>query len=151
MMQVNRRHMFGLGLRAIVLVPLAVQLMGCHAQPAQWPELGRDGSPSRTTRDTRPAASNAAMSVQPVTSSEVADLSADDVIKIAMKIGFTKQQIVQFGADLRDALHQSGAARVLIRGNVEALLRVQSGNVWISSATYGDHVYSLSTGQFRFE
>jgi hypothetical protein len=137
----------------VVLLPLALQLMGCRAKPAQWSELGRDrdGFDTQTTREPRSVGNGALLRFEPVTGSEVAQLSADDVIKICIRIGLTKEQIMALGPDLRAALYESGAARFLVRGNVEALLRVQSGNVWISSATNGDHVYSLSSGRFRFE
>ena len=150
-MQGNRRHLLGLGLRAAVLVPLAMQLLGCRAKPAQWPELGRDSRDSRTTRDTRPAAGDSLLKIEPVTNSEVADLSADDVIKICMKIGFTKQQIVNLGADLKNALLLSGGARVIYRGNVEALIQVRQPDIYIQTATRGQHVYDMARGTFRFE
>ena len=152
-MQLNRQQKLSLGLRVVVLALLAMHLVGCHAQPAQWPELGRDRDrfDNRTTRDKRPAANEPLLKIEPFTSSEVAQLSADDIVRITKRIGFTDQQVIELGADLRNALYLSGGARVIYRGNVDALIQVRGPDIYIQTASRGQHVYDMTHGTFRFE
>ena len=148
-MKTNRRQWVLPVLCGAILIPLGLAMAGCRAQPAEWPELGRQNSRDQA-RNNRPA-STSPLRIEAVTNSEVAMLNSDDVVRVAKRIGFTDQEVLDFGIDLRNALYLSGGARVLVRGNVEALLQVQGGDIWIQSVTYGSHVYDLSSGTFRFE
>lgn len=143
-MQVNRQTILTVAIRVALLVPLAFTLAGCRAQPAEWSELGRQSSPDRT-RNNR----GRVLLIEPLSNREVADLHPDDVVRITRRIGFTDQQILDLGMDLYEALLLSGAARVMYKGKVEALLRVQGDHVLIYSGSRGSHVYNLTYGQFR--
>ena len=154
-MKVNRRQTVFLVLCGAVLVPLGLGLMGCRAKPAQWPELGRQNDRGQANSSAR----NSSRSTAPVpleilavsNGGEVANLSSDDIVRIGRRIGLTDREILDVGTDLRNALYLSGGAQVLVRGNVEALLQVRDGRVWIQSVTYGTDVYDLSRRLFRYE
>jgi len=78
----------------------------------------------------------------------VADLSSDDIVRIMRRIGFPDDLILELGTDLHRTLAQSGAARVLDKREVEAVLRVSGRYVYITSRTRGVFIYDLSTGEF---
>lgn len=124
---------------AVLILPAL--LVGCRAQPVEWQELGAGADGAATPRSRRTA-----LRIEPLSSQEVADLTPDDVVRISKRIGFTDQQILDLGPDLYNALLLSGAARVVIRDRVEALLRVQGDHVLIYSNTRGSHVYNLARG-----
>jgi hypothetical protein len=129
------RNILGAVARVMLPVLLASELTGCRARPAEWPELGyRSGERARSS----------ALQIVPQTNREVADLSPDDVVLIGRRIGFTDEQILDLGTQLHDALLFSGAARVFYGKRAEALLRVESGQVFIYSASRGLFVYDLS-------
>lgn len=148
-MQIDRGYVLAVALRAVLLVPLALELMGCRARPAEWPELGSDrsGAAPRSGR-TAPRRDNA-LRIEPLSSQEVADLSPDDIVLVARRIGFTDQQILDLGPDLHNALLLSGAARVVYKQQVEALLRVQGDYLLIYSNSRGYHMYNLSSRGFN--
>ncbi len=135
------RNILGAAAKVMLLVLLASELMGCKAQPAEWAELGhRDG--------TRPR--NNALQIVPKSSREVADLSPDDVVVIARRIGFTDEQVLDLGTQLHDALLFSGAASVFYGKTAIANLRVEGQQVFIYSASRGLFVYDLSRGLLGF-
>ncbi|MBN1360256.1 MAG: hypothetical protein JW993_06680 [Sedimentisphaerales bacterium] len=142
-MRLEPRYILAVAVRVVLLIPAALALTGCQARPVEWPELGQERSSPATSTVRR---SRSALRIEPVVGQEVADLSPDDVVRVAKRIGFTDQQVLDLGADLHNALLLSGAARVLVRDRVEALLRVHGGHVLISSRTRGNHVYNLARG-----
>jgi hypothetical protein len=73
------------------------------------------------------------ISIVPQTNQEVADLSSDDIVRIMRRIGFPDDLILELGMDLHRTLAQSGAARVLDKREVEAVLRVSGRYVYITS------------------
>ncbi len=145
-MQTNRRNLLAVAIKSVLVTTLAWTLTGCRAQPAEWPELGYEKDGISTSRKSR---SRSTLRIEPVSSQEIADLSPDDVVRIAKRIGFTDQQILDLGPDLHNALLLSGAARVRYKDQVEALLRVQGDHVLIYSRSRGSHVYNLTRGDFR--
>lgn len=145
-MWIHRRYLLSVAIRAVALVSLA--LVGCRAQPVKWSELGRDDSGAGARSSSARTGSTALLRIEPLSNQEVADLSPDDVVRIAWQIGFTNQQVIDLGLDLRNALALSGGAQVLYKDKTEALLRVQGGYVLIHSASRGRHVYNLSLGRF---
>ena len=84
----------------------------------------------------------------PQTNQEVADLSSDDIVRIMRRIGFPDDLILELGMDLHRTLAQSGAARVLDKREVEAVLRVSGRYVYITPRTRGVFIYDLSIGEF---
>ena len=130
---------------AALLVTLALEAMGCAAQPAEWSELGA-GSRQRQQQQQKHRKGLIQIMAQP--SREVADLNPDDVVRIMRRIGFTDDQILEFGTDMHDALFSSGAARVIYGKETEALLSVKGMQVYIGSRSRGNFIYDLGRGQF---
>jgi hypothetical protein len=78
----------------------------------------------------------------------MADLSADDIIRIMRRIGYSDDQILEVGPDVHDALLLSGAA-VIGRGKrTEAVLRVNTEYVIVRSRDYGSMIYNLRQAGF---
>ncbi len=140
-MQVRQRYILAVAIRATLVIPLAWVLTGCRARPVEWPELGQEKSSVR-------ARGTSALRIEPVSSREVADLTPDDMVQITRRIGFTDQQILDLGPNLRSALLLSGAARVIYKDKVEAVLRIQGEYVLIYSSSRGSHMYNLARGGF---
>ncbi len=136
-MRVNRRYIVSAVIRVLLLVPLALEMTGCKAQPAEWPELRHEGE-------------KRVIQIEPKSNREVADLHPDDVVRVARKIGLTDEQILSLGTDLHNAMLLSGAAYVLVGDEKEALLRVQGKYVLIYSASRGSFSYDLSRSDFGF-
>ena len=131
--------------RSVVMVAMlaavALGTIGCQARAAQWPELEYGGEREQKPRER-------ALQIVPQSNREVADLSPDDIVRIMRQIGFTDDQIVEYGTDMRDALLVSGAARVLYKEQTEALLAVNGTQVYIRSMARGNFIYDLGSGQF---
>ena len=130
---------------AVLLVTLALEAMGCKAQPAEWSELGAGGQQQSQQQQQR---QQGTLQILPQPSREVADLNPDDVVRIMRRIGFTDDQIIELGTDMHDALFRSGAARVVYKEETEALLSVKGMQVYIGSRSRGSFVYDLGYGQF---
>jgi len=129
---------------AVLLVTLALEAMGCKAQPAEWSELGAGGQQQHQSQQRR----QGAIQIVPQPSREVADLNPDDVVRIMRRIGFTDDQILELGTDMHDALFNSGAARVVYKEETEALVSVKGMQVYVRSRSRGSFIYDLGYGQF---
>jgi len=87
--------------------------------------------------------------IVPLSNTEALALSADDVINIMRRSGFTDRQIYHFGVDLRNALMTSGGAQARLGENdVEALFRVQNDLVWIGTLSRGSFIYDVKNHEF---
>jgi hypothetical protein len=139
--RLGQRDIWRSAVTAAFLVAVAVEMIGCQAQPAQWPELGRPGAQQQKPRER-------ALRIVPQSNREVADLSPDDIVSIMRQIGFTDDQILELGTDMHDALMVSGGARVLYKEQTEALLAINGAQVYIRSNARGNLVYDLGSGQF---
>lgn len=82
----------------------------------------------------------------PVSNREVIDLSPDDVVVIMRRAGFSDRQILQFGADLRNGLAQSGAVEVVVGDKHEVIFAVKGDAVYISTRLRGNFIYNVNTG-----
>lgn len=130
-----------------LMAALALEVIGCNAQPAQWSELRS----TRSSHEEQPQHSRGrygSIQIVPQTNREVADLSPDDVVKIMRRIGFTDDQILKLGADMHEAMMTSGAIRVLDKDQTEAIARINGMQVFIGSRTRGNFVYDLGYGDF---
>lgn len=130
-----------------LMAALALGVVGCNARPAQWSELGSTRG-AQAQQSQRGRGRYGSIQLVPQSNREVADLSPDDVINIMRRIGFTDEQILELGSDLHDAMMNSGAIRVLDRGETEAIARVNGMQVYIGSRTRGNFVYDLGYGDF---
>lgn len=84
--------------------------------------------------------------VIPLSNQNIADLSAKDIIQVMRRAGFSDEQILELGADLRDGLSMSGAAQVKIGDKVEVVFAVHSDCVYISTRLRGNFIYNMKGG-----
>lgn len=90
-----------------------------------------------------------AIQVIPLSSRSVLELSADDVVRVMRRAGFSDPQILEYGPDLRDGLAQSGAVQVRIGNKVEAVFAINLDHgpcVYITTRLRGSFIYNLQTG-----
>lgn len=71
----------------------------------------------------------------------VVALSADDVVQVMRRAGFSDEQILKLGTELRNALLYSGAAQVRLRDKVEAVFAVHGDYVFITTRLRGSFIY----------
>ena len=84
--------------------------------------------------------------VLPVSANNVLILSADDIIQIMQRTGFTDDQIVELGPDVQRNLATYGGAQITIRGRMEVIFAIDGDDIFISSLTRGSFVYNIKTG-----
>jgi hypothetical protein len=84
--------------------------------------------------------------VEPLNSQNVLNLSADNVVDIMRAAGFTDEQIIEHGMAVRDALAQTGAARIFVNRRVEAIFAVKDQDIYISTELRGLFIYNINTG-----
>jgi len=150
--RIRRETIKGITAIAALLAPVVLVVIGCHAQPVEWGELGSAGRRSASSSTFEPQSQGPrqvrGISIVPQTNQEVADLSSDDIVRIMRRVGFPDDLILELGTDLHRALLQSGAARVFDKREVEAILRISGQYVYITSRTRGTFIYDPSTGRF---
>ena len=81
--------------------------------------------------------------VLPVSNREVAALSAEDIARVMLQAGFSDEQIVDLGTELRNELARSGAAQINIEDKVESIFAVHGDYVYVSSRLRGSFIYDL--------
>jgi hypothetical protein len=86
------------------------------------------------------------MRVVPVSANNVLILSADDIIQIMQRSGFTDDQIVDLGPDVQRNLATYGGAQITIRGRMEVIFAIDGNDIFISTLTRGSFVYNIKTG-----
>lgn len=94
------------------------------------------------------AGKSAKFKVTAFSNQQVAALSSDDVVRIMRRAGFSNEQILQMGTQLRNGLLLSGAAQIS-RGNVvEAIFAVNNNNVYIAARLRGNFIYDPQKGNW---
>ncbi|MHC4508971.1 MAG: hypothetical protein ACYTAO_08430 [Planctomycetota bacterium] len=92
----------------------------------------------------------AGIQIIPLSNRNVLVLNADDVIQVMGRAGFSDQQILEYGPDVRDGLAQSGAVQVRINNKVEAVFAINRDRgdcVYISTRLRGNFIYNVDTGR----
>jgi hypothetical protein len=89
---------------------------------------------------------NTGIQVIPVSNRQVLALSADDVVQVMRRAGFSDNQIMQYGTVLRNGLAQSGAVEIRINKKVEAVFAVNGDAIYISTRLRGNFIYNIRTG-----
>lgn len=79
-----------------------------------------------------------------ITAGEVAEVSALDLAEAMLRAGFTREQILEHGAAVRNALARSGGAQVRDGKMVAALFSIHSGQLYVTSRARGTFVQPLS-------
>lgn len=86
---------------------------------------------------------------RPLSNRDMAELTARDVARVLRAAGFTDDEIIEVGPDVRNALARRGAVQVQKGRRVEAILAVEHPFLHISSRRAGAIVYDLQTHEFR--
>jgi hypothetical protein len=87
--------------------------------------------------------------VIPLSSRSVLELNADDVVRVMRQAGFSDQQILEYGPDLRDGLAQSGAVQIKVGNKVEAVFAINLDHgpcVYITTRLRGSFIYNTQLG-----
>ena len=90
----------------------------------------------------------AKLQVTPLSNQDVIALGADDIIRIMRRAGFSDEQILQLGTDVRNALLLSGAAQVRLKDKVEVIFAVHDDYVFITTRLRGSFIYDVKAGGF---
>jgi hypothetical protein len=89
---------------------------------------------------------SAGIQLIPLSNRSVLALSADDIVQVMRRAGFSDAQILEHGPGLRDGLAQSGAVQVKIYNKVEAVFAINDDSVYISTRLRGNFIYNVNTG-----
>ncbi len=149
-MRIKRQTIAG-AVTTVLLVSVVLEVSGCRAEPVEWSELGSGGRRStanQTSQTPRSPRQIRGIQIVPQSNQEVADLSSDDIVRIMRRVGFPDDLILELGGEMHSALRSSGAARVLDKKTVEAILRINGRYVYITSRSRGTFIYDPATGQF---
>jgi len=85
----------------------------------------------------------------PLSNRSVLALNPDDVVEVMRRAGFSDNQILEYGTDLRNGLAESGAVQIKIGKKVEAVfaINLSEGNcVYISTRLRGNFIYDVDSG-----
>ena len=80
---------------------------------------------------------------------EIAALDADDIVRVMRRAGFSDDQVIDLGPDLRNMLASSGAAKIQVGNKVEAIFSVDGHYLYASSYRRGSFIYDLGKRRFR--
>jgi hypothetical protein len=78
-------------------------------------------------------------------------LSADDVVQVMSRAGFSDEQIIKFGPGLRSALLNSGACQVRQGEVVHAVFAVQGDYVHVATKMRGSFIYNAEKNGLQSE
>lgn len=87
--------------------------------------------------------------VVPVSNRHVLALSADDVVQVMRRAGFSDNQIMQLGPDVHDGLLESGAVQIKQSNKVEVVFAANGDDVYIGTRLRGNFIYNVRTGWRR--
>lgn len=85
------------------------------------------------------------LAVTPLPSPDVAELSAQDMVRVMKCAGFTDEQVLDKGGELRNVLAATGAARVTLEDNTEALFAVIDHKIHVTTRLRGSFIYEQAT------
>lgn len=80
---------------------------------------------------------------------DIAALTADDIVCVMQRAGFSDERIMDLGTDLRNSLASTGAAKIVIDEKVEAILAVDGNYLHVASRRTGSSIYNLRKHGFR--
>lgn len=83
------------------------------------------------------------MRVISLASRDIAPLQADDIVVTMRRGGFSDQEILDLGPDVRNTLASSGAAMIRIVDKVEAIFAVDGNFLHVSTRRRGSFIYDL--------
>lgn len=80
---------------------------------------------------------------------DIAALSADDIVGVMRRGGFSDERILDLGTDLRNMLASSGAAKIRVGDKIEAIFAVDGRCLHVTSRLRGSFIYDLKKRTFR--
>jgi hypothetical protein len=86
---------------------------------------------------------SAGFKIVALSNQNVVALSADDVVQVMRRAGFSDEQILKLATELCNALLYSGAAQVRLRDKVEAVFAVHGDYVFITTRLRGSFIYDV--------
>jgi len=120
-MKVRKSPSYRSGL-AVLLLLLMVSLLGCtHVQTL----------------------------VAPLANPQVVGLDADGIVRVMQRAGFSDEQILNLGTDLRNCLALKGAAQIRVANKTEAIFAVYGPCLHVSSRQTGSFIYNAARGEIR--
>ncbi|MEW6744669.1 MAG: hypothetical protein AB1486_18085 [Planctomycetota bacterium] len=84
------------------------------------------------------------LEVQPFQARAAAELSADEVVDVMLQAGFSTEEILELGSDLRNALAFEGGARIKEGEASRAIFLVDEGYVYVAVRGGRDVTFRLS-------
>jgi len=90
--------------------------------------------------------SRSGIQVIPVSNRHVLELSADDIVQVMRRSGFSDAQILEHGPAVRQGLAESGSVQIKINNTVEVVFAINGDSVYISSRLRGLFIYNVHTG-----
>jgi hypothetical protein len=100
--------------------------------------LGMTGCASSTT--------SSEFRITPLSNKNTIALSADDIVRIMRRAGFSDEQILKLGGRMHDSLLHSGAAQLEIGDRVEAIFAANNNFVYIATRLRGSFIYDVKKG-----
>ena len=92
---------------------------------------------------------NKGFEVIPVSNRYVLTLSADDIVQVMRRAGFSDDQIMELGTDVHQGLLESGAVQIKTDDKVEVVFAANGDDVYIGTRLRGNFIYNLKTGWRR--
>jgi hypothetical protein len=88
------------------------------------------------------------MQVISVANRDIAPLEADDVVITMRRAGFSDQEILELGPEVRNALASTGAAMIRVGDKVKAIFAVDGNFLHVSTRARGSFIYDLGKKVF---
>jgi len=85
--------------------------------------------------------------ITPLSNQNTINLRADDIVQMMQRVGFSDEQILELGTNMRDSLLRSGAAQLEINDKVEAVFAVSNDFVYIATRLRGSFIYNVKTSR----
>jgi hypothetical protein len=119
----------------LLLVLLSLSIVGCAQISRFTNSIGNklSGKP-------------AGFEVIPLGNQDVVALTATDVVQVMRRAGFSDDQILELGTELRSGLFHSGAVQIKLRDKVEAVFAVHGDYVFITTRLRGSFIYDVNRG-----
>jgi len=92
--------------------------------------------------------SNTGLRLMPLSNRDIIALNAEDIVQIMRRAGFSDEQILQLGTEMRNSMAQYGAVQIKTpdSNKIEATFAVHDHCVYISTRSRGSFIYSVKTG-----
>ncbi len=120
----------------LFLVFLVVSVVGCAY--IGWPKVSWR-RPEQTGLNR--------FEVVPISNRDVADLDSDDIVQIMRRAGFSDEQVLALGTDLRNAILLMGAAQIR-KEKIEAIFAVRGDYIFITTRLRGNFIYNPKSNEF---